>query len=52
MEFEDERISHLMTEVERLQEENARLEAKIRAVGTSAREGVAEKQVAEEWPDE
>jgi len=49
MEFQDERIGHLMAEIERLQAENDRLVANIREVGTSAREGVAEKQVAEEW---
>ncbi len=49
MEGGDERISYLIAEIERLQEENDSLRSKVDAIGTSAREGVAERQVAEEW---
>jgi diguanylate cyclase (GGDEF)-like protein/PAS domain S-box-containing protein len=49
MEFEDERIEHLISEVERLQAENETLRAQISAVGDTAREGVAERQLAEQW---
>lgn len=47
--FDDDQVEQLTAEVERLRVENAGLRDRIDAVGTSAREGVAEKQVAEEW---
>lgn len=49
MDIDDERLGQLIAEVERLRDENERLRARIDSVGTTAREGVAEKQLAEEW---
>jgi diguanylate cyclase (GGDEF)-like protein/PAS domain S-box-containing protein len=49
MDLDDDRVVQLIAEVERLRGENDRLRARIDSVGTTAREGVAEKQLAEEW---